>query len=129
MTLAVVALAAGDPESTRTVYAIVVALGLIGVALVALAIWVARQTRPDPELLAPLERMSDRSWRKQDPSTKRRTLDEVRPTGAQPIERAPDPPERDADFEQRRPTLADLDDLIAATDPHPNDDEGGPGDE
>lgn len=106
------ALAVGDPDATRTVYAIVVALGLIGVSLVVLAIWIFRQTRPEPELLAPLERMSDRSWRKQDPVQMRRTLDDVRPEGAEPVTRTPDPPQLDDDFEQARPTLGRFDDLV-----------------
>lgn len=116
-------LAVGDPGATRLVYAIVVALGLIGVALVALAIWVFRQTRPEPELLAPLERMSDRAWRKQDPVQKRRALDEVRPPGAEPVSRAPDPPARDDEFEQRVPAVAHFEDLLAQFDIDPSTDD------
>jgi uncharacterized protein HemX len=54
----------GDPEGTRTVTAIVALLVVIGIGLVMLAIWLFRVTRPDPELLAPLEIMSERRWRR-----------------------------------------------------------------
>jgi hypothetical protein len=105
-------LAAGDPTATRTVYSIVAALGLIGVALIALAIWVVKQTRPDRELLAPLELMGDRKVRQQDPVRMRRALDDVRPAGAEPVSRHPDPPDVDEQFAQRTPTLASFDDLV-----------------
>ncbi len=114
--------AAGDPGATRVVYAIVAALALIGVALVFLAVWVIKQTRPEPELLAPLERMSDRAWRKQDPAQKRRALDEVRPPGAEPVTREPDPPERDDEFDQRVPAIARFDDLVDRPDVDPASD-------
>ena len=72
----------GDPDGTRTVISIVALLVAIGVALVLLAVWVYRTTRPDPELLAPLEVMGERSWRRGDPVWQRRRLDELRPPGA-----------------------------------------------
>ena len=75
-------LGAGDSGSTRLVYAMVGGLLLVGFALVALAIWVLRQTRPDPALLAPLERMGERRWRRHDEQLRRQMLDEVRPAGA-----------------------------------------------
>ncbi len=109
----VASVAADDVQATRTVYAVVVALGVIGVALVILAIWLVRQTRPERELLSPLERMNDRSWRKQEPAQMRRDLDEVRPIGARPVVREQEVPEVDDEFAQSRPALGTFDDLQA----------------
>ncbi|MBG7604085.1 MAG: hypothetical protein IZT58_05520 [Actinobacteria bacterium] len=53
-------LAAGDVQSTRIVYAMVIGLALIGILFVLLGIWVIRQTRVDLEVFAPLERMGPR---------------------------------------------------------------------
>jgi hypothetical protein len=83
----------GDPTATRTVYIVTIVLVLIGVALVALAVWLFRATRPDPQLLAPLEQMERRGWRRLGPQDRRRALDEVRPPGAAPIELAPRQPD------------------------------------
>lgn len=103
--------AAGDIESTRLVYAMVIGLAAIGALFVFLGIWVIRQTRVDLEMLAPLERMGDRDWRKSDPASQRRSLDEVRPDGAEPIQPEPHRPRVDAEFGQSdRPveSFADL---------------------
>jgi FtsZ-interacting cell division protein ZipA len=105
-TPAVVLVAAGDPRSSRIVYAMVVGLVVIGVALVLLGVWLVRQTRPDLEVLAPLERMGDGDWKKRDPSTQRRMLDEVRPEGAQPLTPEPKPPPIDAEFEADHPVAS-----------------------
>jgi hypothetical protein len=109
-------LAGGDTSSTRTVYAAVLALVAIGVALIFLGAWIVRQTKPDLELLAPLERMADRSWLHQDPAQKRRTLDEVRPAGAKPVVREKGVPEVDEDFAQAKPSIGNFDDLRAQQD-------------
>ncbi len=119
----------GDPESTRLVYAMVFGLVTVGVALVLLAVWILRQTRPDPEVLAPLERMGDREWSKRDPSTQRRMLDDVRPEGAQPLATEPLPPPVDLEFEQSDRPVASLSDLgpgvvAEERDPTPVDAEG-----
>jgi len=53
--LALVASSVGDPEGTRTITSIVVLLAVLGIALVMIAFWLFRLTRPDKELLAPLE--------------------------------------------------------------------------
>jgi hypothetical protein len=103
--------ASGDPESTRLVYTMMVGLIVVGVVLVLLAVWILRQTRPDPEVLAPLERMGDRDWSKRDPSTQRRMLDDVRPDGAQPLATEPPPPPLDAEFEQSDRPVSSLSDL------------------
>ena len=109
-------LAVGDQTSTRTVYAVILALAAIGVVLIFIGAWMVRQTKPDPQLLAPLERMADRSWRQQDPAQKRRTLDEVRPEGAQPLLRETNVPEVDQDFAQPKPSIGKLDDFRAEQD-------------
>jgi hypothetical protein len=103
---AVALVGAGDPGSSRLVYAMVLGLAVVGVALVMLGVWLVRQTRPDLEVLAPLERMGDGDWRKRDPSTQRRMLDEVRPEGAEPLTPEPKPPPIDADFEADHPVAS-----------------------
>ncbi len=112
---------AGDPSSTRTVYAVVIALAVIGVGLIVLGIWMIRQTRVEPVLLAPLERMADRRWRRSDPTGRRRLLDDVRPEGAEPVHRAPDEPEIDEEFDAEPPvpSFDDLDPILLAYDIDP----------
>lgn len=100
----------GDPEATRTVYTTIVILALLGVALAALAIWVFRRTRPEPELLAPLETMETRGWRKLDPAAQRRLLDDARPQGASPLRREASAPSVDSSFATVAP-VASFDDL------------------
>jgi hypothetical protein len=102
--------AVGDPDGTRTVTSIVVLLTAIGVALVMLAVWLFKVTRPDPELLAPLEVMGERKWRRADPVWQRRRLDVVRPAGAEPLQPSPAPPDLDEAFELG-PTAPGFDDL------------------
>jgi len=105
-------MAAGDPGSTRLVYAMVAGLTVIGIALVLLGIWLFRQTRYDPPVLAPLERMGDRDWRRQrDPATQRRVLDEVRPEGAQPFRPESSPPTIDEEFDLPERPVASMSDL------------------
>jgi len=103
--------AADNAAETGAIYGVVAALVLIGIALAVLAIWLIRQTRPESELLAPLERMHDRSWRKQEPAQMRRDLDEVRPTHARPVARGRNVPEIDDEFAQSQPRLATFGDL------------------
>ena len=102
---------ADSAAETSEIYGVVAALGLIGIALAVLALWLIRQTRPESELLAPLERMHDRSWRKQEPAQMRRDLDEVRPTHARPVARGRKVPDIDDEFAQSQPRLATFDDL------------------
>ncbi len=109
-------LGAGDPGSTRLVYAMVAGLVAIGVLFVLLGIWLFRQTRYDPPVLAPLERMGDKEWRRQrDPATQRRVLDEVRPAGAEPLRHEPSPPNLDAEFELAERPVASMSDLEPST--------------
>ncbi len=105
------AVAAGDPDANRVVYGAIIALVVIGVFLIGIGVWLFRQTRVDPELLAPLERMADRSWSKRDPATQRRMLDEVRPTEAVPLHREPKEPTHDEDFDQTDRPVESFDDL------------------
>lgn len=84
--------AANDPGSTRLVYAMVIGLVLVGVLLVLVGVWLIRQTRVDPPMLGPLERMGERDWSKRDGPTQRRLLDDVRPEGARPLRSEPEPP-------------------------------------
>jgi len=107
----VAVIVASDPEASRLVYSMVIGLALIGVALILLAVWILRQTRSDLEVLAPLERMGDGDWKKRDPSTQRRMLDEVRPDGAQPLAREPMQPTIDAEFEQNGHPVGSFADL------------------
>ena len=100
----------GDPEGTRIVTSIIALLVAIGLALVMLAIWLFRTTRPDPELLAPLEMMGERKWRRADPVWQRRHLDEIRPRGANPMQPSIAPPAIDKAFDEG-PSAAGFDDL------------------
>jgi FtsZ-interacting cell division protein ZipA len=125
LTVASLEVAAGDPEANRVVYGVVIALVVIGLVLIAIAVWVFRQTRVDRELLAPLERMSDRSWNKRDPATQRRMLDEVRPDDAVPLHWAASEPEPDEEFDELRP-VSSFDDL---KDPEPAETEAVEADE
>lgn len=100
----------GDPEGTRTVTSVVALLVALGLAMVMLAVWLFRRTRPDPELLAPLEAMGERSWRRHDPVWQKRRLDELRPPGARPLEPSAAPPAVDEAFD-RGPAAAGFDDL------------------
>lgn len=108
--VALVAAEIGDPDSTRTVIAIIALLVVLGLALVMLAFWLRRTTRPDPEFLAPLEVMGERSWLRGDPVWQRRRLDEVRPEGAVPLKKAALPPRLDESFDAG-PSGAGFDDL------------------
>lgn len=105
--------AVGDPGRDRTVYATILLLVALGFALIMLAVWLFRNTRPDPDVLAPLERMGERKWRRADPVWQHRNLDEVRPHEANPLEPSSAPPATDDDFE-RGPQPIGFDDLVAS---------------
>lgn len=107
--------AIGDPEGTRTVTSIVALLAAMGAALLILAVWVYRTTRPDPELLTPLEMMGERKWRRGDPVWQRRRLDEVRPADAKPLDPSVAPPELDESYDAG-PEAPGFDDLRADSD-------------
>jgi hypothetical protein len=107
---ALVASSVGDPEGTRTITSIVALLIVLGIGLVMLSIWLFKVTRPDKELLAPLEVMGERKWRRADPVWQRRRLDEVRPPTAQPLQPSAAPPDLDEAFD-RGPSASGFDDL------------------
>lgn len=121
---AVATTSVGDPDGTRAVTAIVALLVVIGFVLVAVAIWLFRTTRRDPEVLAPLEIMGDRGWRRADPVWQRRKLDEVRPEGAEPLQPSAAPPDFDEAFDLG-PTAIGFDDLH--DDRHADSDAAFPG--
>lgn len=100
----------GDPEGTRTVTSLIALLVALGLGLVMVAIWLFRTTRPDPELLAPLEAMGERKWRRLDPVGQRRRLDELRPDEAEPIDPSVAPPALDEAFDAG-PAAPGFDDL------------------
>lgn len=101
----------GDPAGTRTVTAIVALLVALGLALLMVAVWMFRRTRPDPELLAPLEAMGERKWLRRDPVWQRRRLDELRPNGARPLDPSAAPPDVDEAFDRGHPAAAGFEDL------------------
>lgn len=103
----------GVSSTDLGVYTIVGALMAIGLVLMLIAAWLFKATKPEMELLSPLERMSERSWKKLDPAMQRRELDQLRPVGARPIERATQIPTIDEDFDKAVPDLADFDDLTS----------------
>ncbi|CAB4881630.1 unannotated protein [freshwater metagenome] len=74
-----------DASSTRNVYLLAVALAALGCLLLGFTVWFWRTTRPEPELLAPLEKMGERRFRQLDGRTQREMLDAVRPEAAQTI--------------------------------------------
>ncbi len=102
--------AVGDPEGARTVTSIIALLVALGLGMVMLAVWLHRRTRPDPEVLAPLEVMGERKWRRRDPVWQRRRLDEIRPSGASPLEPSIAPPDIDEAFDAG-PSASGFDDL------------------
>jgi hypothetical protein len=109
--LVLLASSVGDSAGTRTIGSIVLLLAVLGIALLMIAMWLFRLTRPDKELLAPLEVMGERKWRRADPVWQRRRLDEVRPGEAQPLQPSVAPPDFDAAFFGRGPMVAGFADL------------------
>ncbi len=100
----------GDPDGVRTITSLVALLVALGLALVMVAVWLFRSTRPDPELLAPLEAMGERNWQRLDPVGQRRRLDELRPEAADPIAPSVAPPAFDDAFDLD-PAAPGFDDL------------------
>ena len=113
----------GDPDGTRTVTSIIALLVALGLGLAMVAVWLHRSTRPDPELLAPLEVMGERKWRRADPVAQRRTLDAVRPENARPLEPSVAPPAFDEAFDAG-PSGTGFDDLHADPESDAVPDEG-----
>jgi hypothetical protein len=67
-----------------TVAMLAAALVLLGLGMIALAVWLVRSTRSDPQALGPLEVMGGRRWRKADADRRQVNLDTARPAGATP---------------------------------------------
>jgi hypothetical protein len=63
---------------------LVAILALLGLGMIALAVWLVRSTRTDPQALGPLEVMGDRRWRKGDSDRRKANLDTARPASAGP---------------------------------------------
>ena len=74
-----------DASSTRKLYLLALGLALLGGLLLGVTVWFWRSTRPEPELLAPLEKMGTRRFRQLDGRTQKELLDAVRPEDAQPM--------------------------------------------
>ena len=74
-----------DPDSTRKVYLLAGGLALLGIALVAITVWFWRSTRHDPELLAPLEVIGGRRFRRLEDNAQQAVLDDARPATATPM--------------------------------------------
>ena len=69
--------------STGTTVALLVALLVgLGVAMIAVAVWLVRSTRSDHPALAPLETMGDRSFRRASTDRRATRLAAARPPGA-----------------------------------------------
>lgn len=95
-------MAASDVAGNTQMYAIIAALVAIGVVLIAVGFWARRATRPDHQVLAPLEVMNTRAWRTSSDSERERLLDDVRPEAP-----APDDSNR-SDAEPDAPADADV---------------------
>lgn len=107
-------LATADVSSSDLgVYTVIGALIVVGLILIAIAAWLFKATKPEMELLGPLERMSERSWMKLDPAMQHRELDDLRPVGARPIGRSTQIPSIDEDFDKDVPDIANFDDLTS----------------
>jgi hypothetical protein len=75
-----------DANSTRKVYLLAAGLAVLGIALVAITVWFWRSTRHDPELLAPLEVIGGRRFRRLEGDAQQAVLDDARPVTATPMQ-------------------------------------------
>ena len=75
-----------DANSTRKVYLLAAGLAVLGLALIAITVWFWRSTRHDPELLAPLEVLGGRKFRKLEGNEQRQVLEESRPNDVKPLQ-------------------------------------------
>lgn len=108
-----------DANSTRNVYLLAAGLAVLGIALVIITVWFWRSTHHDPELLAPLEIMGARRFRRLEGGVQREMLDQSRPADAKPMRWrvrrgvASDEPEPEIDLrENARNAPAGYDDLL-----------------
>ncbi|MEO7398616.1 MAG: hypothetical protein ABIW84_08640 [Ilumatobacteraceae bacterium] len=111
-----------DADSTRKVYMLAGALVLLGILLITVTVWFWRSTHHDPELLAPLEAMDSRGFRKADGGAQQHLLDEARPDSAQPMRWGVVRGEPDSGHEvdlraiNKAPARSDYDDLRESND-------------
>jgi hypothetical protein len=84
--LGLVADSVNDANSTRKVYLLAAGLAVLGIALVAITVWFWRSTRHDPELLAPLEVIGGRRFRRLEGDAQQAVLDDARPVTATPMQ-------------------------------------------
>ncbi|MCU1398013.1 MAG: hypothetical protein JWN62_1122 [Acidimicrobiales bacterium] len=80
--LGVLADSINDSSSTRKVYLLAGGLALLGIFLVMITVWFWRSTKHDPELLAPLEVIGARRFRRLDGGSQQAALDTARPDAA-----------------------------------------------
>lgn len=73
-----------DPENARIILLMSGGLLLLGALVAVGTIWWWRSSRVEHPALGPLEVMGSRSWWKGDYSSRRRSLEAARPTGAEP---------------------------------------------
>ncbi|MCU1391215.1 MAG: hypothetical protein JWL72_4553 [Ilumatobacteraceae bacterium] len=83
--LGVLADSINDSSSTRKVYLLAGGLALLGILLVVITVWFWRSTKHDPELLAPLEVIGGRRFRRLDGGSQQVALDTARPEAATPM--------------------------------------------
>lgn len=67
----------GDPTAARLVLLIVITLVFIGLALVAVAVWLVRATRVDPPEVAVLELMTTHAYLSADTEERERMIERV----------------------------------------------------
>ena len=67
----------GDPTAARLVLLIVITLVVVGLALIAVAVWLIRSTRVDPPELAVLELMTTHAYLAADVEERERMIERV----------------------------------------------------
>lgn len=116
-----------DADSTRKVYLLAAGLALLGVVLLVATVWFWRSTRPEPELLGPLEKMGERRFRQLDGRARQDALNSARAKDAEPMHwgvvrgDAPSSPEIDLEAAARSEVMG-YDDLRDPEPAAPDDD-------
>jgi hypothetical protein len=67
----------GDPTAARLVLLIVITLVVLGLALIAVAVWLIRSTRVDPPEMAVLELMTTHAYLSADTEERERMIERV----------------------------------------------------
>lgn len=102
----------GDTGATTTVRLTVLALVVLGLALVVVTVWFWRSTEPDHPALGPLEVMSSRRFSRLSTLEQQQRLDAARPEGAEPERRSRSAIAAEA---RARQLAAELQKLVEAT--------------